>query len=94
MRPRRDLRHHATERGMLLELRAHEIGANRTAAIAEARHHGRAGLVAARFYSQDPQFAFVSAHHAFIAALPGFCPIYRAIYSLQRSHPGNTGPTA
>jgi hypothetical protein len=46
MGARRDLRHYAAEGGVLLRLRAHDIGQDSTGAVALALDHGGGGFIA------------------------------------------------
>ncbi len=46
MGARRDLRHHAAETGVLVDLRVHDIGQDPAAAVALALDHGGRGFVA------------------------------------------------
>ena len=53
MGARGDLRHHAAEAGVLVGLRAHDIGEDLAAAVALALDHGGCGFIAGGL---DPQY--------------------------------------
>lgn len=48
-----DFRHHAAERGVLADLRQHDIGQDTAAAVLAPFHQGCGGLVAGRFDAED-----------------------------------------
>jgi len=52
MGARRDFRNHAAEGGMLLDLRADDVGQNPAAAVAPALDHGGCGFIAGGFDAQ------------------------------------------
>ncbi|CEG10127.1 hypothetical protein BN961_03562 [Afipia felis] len=53
MGARGDFRHHAAERRVLGDLRAHDIGKNPARTVRMAFDHGGCGFVAGRLYSQN-----------------------------------------
>ena len=55
----RDLRYHAAETGMLLDLRPHDIGQDLAAAVRRTLDHRRGGLVAGGFDAQYQHWRIV-----------------------------------
>ncbi len=53
MGPGGDFRHHAAERGMFVDLRQHDIGENRAAAVLAPAYQRGGGFVAGRLDAED-----------------------------------------